>query len=158
VNEDGDLVFLGRIDNQVKIRGNRVELEGVESVLAALPGVEYAVVGPVELAGESALAAAVVLADANEGASTELAPLLQLVAQQLPPYAVPHAIVQLPVPVPTTASGKLDRRVVRTQLQALVDASRPTASGSTADRPTASRPTASRPITTSTSINESAPA
>jgi amino acid adenylation domain-containing protein len=123
LNQSGDFEFLGRIDNQVKIRGNRVELEGVESVLGTLPGVDYAVVGPVELEGQSALAAGIVVADNGGGESLDRSSLLQLAAQQLPPYAVPHVVVVLDSPLPVTASGKLDRRLLRTQLQSLVDTS-----------------------------------
>jgi amino acid adenylation domain-containing protein len=109
---DGVHEFLGRRDHQVKVRGNRVELESVESVLVGLPGVAHAVAGLVEVDGTTALVAGVVPVD---GTDPDLDDLLRGVAGLLPPYAVPYRIVRLG-DLPLTASGKIDRRAVRGRL------------------------------------------
>lgn len=109
---DGDHEFVGRRDNQVKVRGNRVELESVEAVLAGVPGVEHAVAGVVELDGTEVLAAAIVVAD---GAGVDEPAALAMAAAVLPPYAVPVRLVTIHE-VTFTPSGKLDRSAVRAQL------------------------------------------
>ena len=109
---DGVHEFLGRRDHQVKVRGNRVELESVESVLVGLPGVAHAVAGVVEVEGTTALVAGVLPV---AGAEPDVDELLRRVAEFLPPYAVPYRIVRLE-DLPLTASGKIDRRAVRGRL------------------------------------------
>ncbi|MPY92775.1 MAG: amino acid adenylation domain-containing protein [Acidimicrobiia bacterium] len=109
---DGEYEFIGRQDNQVKVRGNRVELESVEAVLVGVPGVEHAVAGVVEVDGAQVLAAAMV---PTGGASLEESVVLASAAALLPPYAVPFRLV-LVERLPFTPSGKLDRRAVRAQL------------------------------------------
>ncbi|MDY7105947.1 MAG: amino acid adenylation domain-containing protein [Actinomycetota bacterium] len=114
---DGELEFVGRRDNQVKVRGNRVELESVEAVLAAQPGVEHAVAGVVDADGNQVLAAAVV-PSGDEPVDT--AALLAAASAALPPYAVPHRLVTVE-DLPFTASGKLDRRALRARLAERLD-------------------------------------
>jgi amino acid adenylation domain-containing protein len=104
----GELDFLGRIDDQVKIRGFRIELGEVEAALAAHPGVrEVAVVVAGERAEDRRLVAHVALHDAE----LALEALRGAVAERLPPYMVPHAIVRHDV-LPRGATGKLDRRAL----------------------------------------------
>ncbi len=105
-NAAGDLVFLGRVDNQVKLRGHRIELEAVDAVLGDVEGVEAAttvVVRPAD--GDDALVALVVAAgDATavvERARIEL-------RARLPRYAVPSE-VRAVAELPRTSSGKVDR-------------------------------------------------
>ena len=113
---DGRFEFIGRVDNQVKVRGNRVELESVEAVLMAFPGVVHAVAGVVDFEGNQVLAAGVVAAD---GAEVDHDGALAAAAAQLPPYAVPFRLVTLDI-LPFTPSGKLDRLTVRDQLAELL--------------------------------------
>ncbi|MYW93712.1 amino acid adenylation domain-containing protein [Amycolatopsis rubida] len=111
---DGTLEFLGRSDEQVKIRGVRVELAEIEGVLRAHPGVAHAVVlarqdedpgGSSPLAGELRLVAYVV---PGPGSGTASAALAGYCREQLPEPMVPAAFVVLDA-LPTTANGKLDR-------------------------------------------------
>ncbi|HTF48744.1 MAG TPA: amino acid adenylation domain-containing protein, partial [Pseudonocardia sp.] len=101
---DGVLEFLGRADNQIKIRGMRVELEEIESALARHPGVRQAAVrlhdGPAKrLVGYQVPdPAAAVDADALRGWLTG----------QLPAHMVPDSILTLAA-LPTLPSGKIDR-------------------------------------------------
>ncbi|MGX1805704.1 amino acid adenylation domain-containing protein [Nocardia sp. NPDC055321] len=97
--EDGELEYLGRTDFQVKLRGLRIELGEIEAVLAAVPGVERAVV----LVREEQLVAYVVSELAIEETRLRAA-----VARALPAYMVPAAYMVLKA-LPVNASGKLDR-------------------------------------------------
>ena len=105
------LRFVGRRDHQVKVRGHRVELEGVEQALHDQPGVELAVVGLIgDDEGTSTLAAVITATDV-----IDIAALRTSLATMLPPYAVPTSIDVVDA-MPTTASGKVDRRMVRAAL------------------------------------------
>ncbi len=111
---DGTLVFLGRRDHQVKVRGNRIELESIESALGDLPEVEQAVAG-VRRGDDGAdeLVASVVLAP---GAALDVADMRQRLAERLAPYAIPTDIVHVD-DFARTPSGKIDRRAARSELQ-----------------------------------------
>ncbi|WP_191095011.1 amino acid adenylation domain-containing protein [Streptomyces kanamyceticus] len=108
-NRDGVLEFLGRADDQVKVRGFRVEPREVEAVVAGCAGVaQCAVVARADEAGGRRLVAYVVGA---ADASVEPEPVRASVARVLPDYMVPSAVVVLDA-LPLTANGKLDRRAL----------------------------------------------
>ncbi|HEY6324026.1 MAG TPA: amino acid adenylation domain-containing protein, partial [Thermoanaerobaculia bacterium] len=115
---DGNLVFLGRFDHQVKVRGFRIELGEVEAALAAHPGVLQAAVAVREdVPGDRRLVAYVVAAGAAaaEGATATASPalaagdLLRSLRARLPEAMVPSTFVML-AELPTTPSGKVDRQ------------------------------------------------
>ncbi len=125
--DDGELVFFGRRDNQVKVRGYRVELEMVEDAVCGMPGIAQAVVGPQLLeSGDTCLAAFYELVDERdvETEPADTTPLhddwLQRLALVLPSYAIPRVFSEVPA-FPLTASGKIDRRTVRESIQQAVD-------------------------------------
>ncbi|HEX3529114.1 MAG TPA: amino acid adenylation domain-containing protein, partial [Thermoanaerobaculia bacterium] len=111
---DGNLIFLGRRDWQVKVRGFRIELGEVEAALAALPEVREAVVMARQFAshasgaGDQRLVAYVVT---EEGEATSPAGLRARLATTLPPHMVPSYFVSLPA-LPLLANGKVDRRAL----------------------------------------------
>ncbi|MFF8440699.1 amino acid adenylation domain-containing protein [Streptomyces californicus] len=109
VDSRGRLAFLGRADDQVKLRGYRVELSAIADVLTGHPAVQDAVVLVTE--GDSAekrLVAAVVPAPGTALAATDLRSLLR---QRLPAYMVP-TLWTIVDGIPVTANGKVDRRAL----------------------------------------------
>ncbi|WP_069812824.1 non-ribosomal peptide synthetase [Streptomyces sp. TP-A0874] len=103
---EGDLLFAGRADQQVKVRGFRIEPGEVESALELHPDVaEVAVVARAGRHGSHRLAAFVVPAP---GRSPDTSELLSHAASSLPPYMVPSTCVLLDR-LPRTANGKLHR-------------------------------------------------
>ncbi|GAA2598825.1 amino acid adenylation domain-containing protein [Actinomadura fulvescens] len=103
---DGRIGFLGRLDRQVKIRGQRVEIGDIESVLRAHPDVLQAV-ADVQDAGDGTLVAYLTPADAPG-----LAELREYCAERLPGYMIPSLVVRLAA-LPLNASGKVDLTALR---------------------------------------------
>jgi amino acid adenylation domain-containing protein len=105
---DGALEFLGRMDDQIKVRGHRVEPAEVEAALREHPAVRAAVVVAREdIPGEKRLVAYLVPEQPALGVS-ELRTFLH---QRLPDFMVPSAFVLL-AELPLSANGKVDRRLL----------------------------------------------
>jgi glycopeptidolipid biosynthesis protein len=103
--DDGQLQYLGRGDEQVKIRGYRIELGEVQAALSAVEGVEQAVViAREDRPGDKRLVGYVT------GTVDPVEARAQL-ADRLPPYMVPTAVVVLTA-LPLTANNKLDTRAL----------------------------------------------
>lgn len=100
---DGTLEFFGRVDEQIKIRGFRVEPSEVESVLLRASGVREAAVVPRQEANGELRLAAYIVADAT------VSDLRAHAADYLPEFMVPSAFVMLDQ-LPRTPSGKIDRQ------------------------------------------------
>lgn len=101
--DTGDLELLGRIDQQVKIRGHRIEPGEIGAALRTHPAVREAVVTVRAARPDGRLVAYYVPA----GPPVDSASLRQHLGSQLPDYMVPHAFVALPR-LPVTGNGKLD--------------------------------------------------
>jgi len=103
--EDGELEFLGRLDDQVKVRGVRVEPREVEEALRAHPSVRRALVLARDGADHPSLVGYVEVGGGSRPSPRELR---DHVAARLPRALVPDAVVVLDE-LPRTASGKVDR-------------------------------------------------
>jgi amino acid adenylation domain-containing protein len=105
---DGNIQYLGRVDNQVKVRGHRIEPGEVECALLRLRPVETAVVVAKEDHGVQQLVA-YVLARADE--SIDRTELRSQLRATLPSYMVPDVFVVVDA-LPLTANGKVDRKAL----------------------------------------------
>lgn len=103
---DGNLMYYGRKDRQVKTRGYRVELDEIETSLMSNKAVEQVAVYTIpDGEGSNIIQAAAVLRSDQSVTAKEL---LDYVAGQLPPYAVPVSL-QILEALPRTSTGKIDR-------------------------------------------------
>lgn len=109
--DDGSLLYLGRLDDQVKIHGIRLELGEVEAALRAVPGVADAAAALRRAGNEPALAAYLVASPGHELDVDEVRAELSVV---LPEHAVPTAWMLVPS-LGRTANGKLDRAALPVQ-------------------------------------------
>lgn len=105
---NGEIEFLGRADQQVKIRGHRIELGEIEAVLGEHPAVGTCVV---LAAGDDALERMLVafVVPQRSSAPADPAELVAWLADRLPPHMVP-ARISVVESLPLTANGKVDRK------------------------------------------------
>lgn len=109
--EDGMVFFDGRIDDQIKLHGYRIEPGDIEVHFSALPGVQDVIVLPVNKNGRvESIQAFVVLQDRPAGSDYEIANGLRTqLAERLPAHMIPRRIRFLDT-FPMTVNGKADRR------------------------------------------------
>lgn len=120
---DGTVEFVGRVDDQVKVRGYRVEPAEVRRELLALPWVaEACVVSKAETAGASRLVAYLVALEHQ----TDTTLVRESLSQRLPEYMIPSAFIWLDA-LPVTPNGKVDVQAlpVAEQRSLDIDASEP---------------------------------
>jgi hypothetical protein len=109
VDEEGRIVFHGRVDDQVKVRGYRVELGEIEAELSRLPDVKTAAVAlRKDGAGSDQLVAFFVL---REGAKLDHRMMRTALAARIPSYMVPSLFTPLEE-LPRLPSGKLNRKAL----------------------------------------------
>jgi len=105
---DGAIVFLGRSDHQVKIRGHRIELGEIEAALAQVPGVKQSVVvARPDASGANSLVAYIV----GNASTTDPAALRRHLQSQLPYYMIPGVFIALES-LPLSPNGKVDRNAL----------------------------------------------
>jgi amino acid adenylation domain-containing protein len=105
-HEDGVVEFLGRLDNQAKIAGYRIEPGEVEAALVRHPAVRQAVVATREVTGGGKRMAAYVVATSGKNLTGH--ELRLFLAEKLPEFMLPSAFVLLDA-LPLTPNGKVDR-------------------------------------------------
>ncbi len=114
---DGRVEFLGRRDNQVKVRGFRVELGDVENALLGVPGVRDGAVVVADGPDRGARLVAFYSGDEAPGAGT----LRDALAERIPEYMVPSACEWQPT-LPLTGNGKIDRKGLTARADELAQA------------------------------------
>ena len=120
---DGTIAFLGRVDNQVKVRGFRIELEEIDVHLRAEPAVEDAVT----IVRETADGTQQLLSYVTGSATLDVAAIRANLVRILPDYMVPTTIVVLDA-FPLTANGKVDRPTLPDPQQQVSSAPNPMSS------------------------------
>jgi amino acid adenylation domain-containing protein len=110
---DGPLLYLGRVDHQIKVRGHRVELGEIEAIVREESGAQgvVAVGWPKTAAGVAGIEVFM------EGEDWPVADILARVSERLPTFMTPKRI-HLRDPLPLNANGKYDRRALFDQLEA----------------------------------------
>ena len=106
---DGTIEYLGRVDQQVKIKGYRIELGEIETTLLRLPEVRQAVIIVREDTGDKRLVGYVALHPGSTVSGSELQTRLR---EKLPDYMVPVIVVLKSLPL--TKNGKVDRDALPT--------------------------------------------
>jgi non-ribosomal peptide synthetase-like protein len=107
VDEKGDIVYRGRIDDQIKIRGFRVELGEIEATLSKLPGARHAAVVLRQEKGLDELVAFLT----TDGEKPDPRELRAALRETLPVYMVPSRY-EFVEALPTLPSGKVDRKAL----------------------------------------------
>jgi amino acid adenylation domain-containing protein/thioester reductase-like protein len=109
---DGSIDFLSRVDNQVKVRGFRIELEDVENALAQHPAIrEVAAISREDTPGDRRLAAYFTTSPDSQEAPPSQQELHQFLSEKLPSYMLPSVFVHLEA-MPHTPNRKIDRRAL----------------------------------------------
>jgi amino acid adenylation domain-containing protein len=108
---DGNVVLVGRADEQIKIRGFRVELGEVIAALEQHPAVKQARILPERTHAGSRLIAYAVAREGQEGSTITEADVLRFLRLRLPDYMIPASIIWLER-LPLTSNGKIDRRAL----------------------------------------------
>ncbi|MHB1474460.1 MAG: condensation domain-containing protein, partial [Dermatophilaceae bacterium] len=109
---DGQIEYLGRIDNQVKLHGLRIELGEIEAAVLSVPCVREAAAILHESSGHQMLVAYVAADNFDVGQA------IALIKERLPEFMVPRRFIEIPA-LPTTANGKLDRNALPEPLSPL---------------------------------------
>ncbi|HTU73905.1 MAG TPA: amino acid adenylation domain-containing protein [Trebonia sp.] len=106
---DGEFAYAGRVDDMLKIRGNRIEPAEVEAVANGYPGV---VASAVVSVGSDISARLVLVAEAEGGMELPVLPLRRYLTERLPAYLVPEDVV-FTGKIPRGSRGKVDRKAAR---------------------------------------------
>lgn len=120
---EGELIFIGRNDFQVKVRGIRVEIGEIEKSLEAMALVKHAVVHPKKDSAGNESLIAYVIAETNQNIDKQTADILTALGAKLPAFMVPDAVLILDT-FPLMVNQKVDREklpTVKIQLKNTVE-------------------------------------
>lgn len=107
--QDGSVVYLGRLDHQIKLRGQRIELGEIEAVLGRYPACrDLVVIAREDQPGQTLLIAYMV---AQQDVKPDSAAVLAYARKHLPEAMVPSAVIWLDM-LPVNSNGKLDRKAL----------------------------------------------
>jgi amino acid adenylation domain-containing protein len=106
-NHDGSIIYLGRRDNQVKVRGHRIELGEVTAQLLSKPSIKEAVVTVRKISDLDKELVAYVVSDMEEDTSS----LRKFLAGKVPDFEIPAFFIQLEA-LPLSANGKIDEKAL----------------------------------------------
>ena len=115
LREDGVMMLLGRRDQQVKVRGYRIELLALEATLNVHPAVQEAIA----VATPDATGGRLTAFMSPRGAVAQTSDLRDFIAARLAPYYLPDRFIWLPE-LPRTANGKADRSALRQRAHDIV--------------------------------------
>lgn len=104
--EDGEIRIFGRIDNQIKLRGFRIELDEIEKVMSEYPGISGSAVAVRKINGTEYL-----IGYYTEKDSIAADSLKVFMQEKLPEYMVP-SVLMLMAEMPMTSNGKVDRKAL----------------------------------------------
>ena len=126
--DNGAVEYLGRSDDQLKIRGQRIELGEIDRAMSALPDVAQAVAHAcvfnqaAATGGDARQLVGYLVSDS--GLPLDAVALKARLGEQLPPHMVPVVLIQLPA-LPLSANGKLDRKALPLPTLSRVSRGRP---------------------------------
>lgn len=109
--EDGNIEFLGRVDNQVKIAGYRVEMGEIETILQTVTGIKSAIVVKKKLHNVDTMIAFYI---ENEKNQTDSDKITMYLSQYLPKYMIPSSFIKV-TEFPLGVNGKVDRILLADQ-------------------------------------------
>lgn len=104
--EDGSIIYVGRDDDQVKVRGIRMELGEIESAIVSVDGISQAAVVVRKSEGQGQMICAFYTGNKHDSGE-----LRKLIGKKLPRYMIPHTFMHMDQ-FPLTASGKIDRKTL----------------------------------------------
>ena len=111
LNSDGQLEYLGRLDQQIKLRGYRIEIGEIEARLLDYAEIEN---GAVVIHGNTAAQKLVAFYTLTPGAKNSIMQIRKHMAQSLPKYMIPEQFIALDS-LPLTPNGKVDRKTLASQ-------------------------------------------
>ena len=113
-NTPHGLAYLGRIDDQVQIRGYRAELQEIDRALREAAGIDLAVAVPVSTSGNGTFDTVHGYVESPDGAAVDVSRILRRCKEQLPEYMAPSRIVVVDR-LPLNSNGKIDRKALGKQ-------------------------------------------
>lgn len=125
---NGEILFRGRLDNQVKVRGHRVEPEEIASALREHSALSDAAVIAQKSAGQSARLVAWVVPAASAVSSPSMVEIRSWLTERLPAYMIPSFFFAVDE-LPTTPNGKVDRATLLAQAEERINSQELAAQG-----------------------------